>query len=109
MHSLAEKTLWTVFANDMPMVTFYVHSDAQKLAKKLNEVADRLRDVKARRPIHWNIQSSQTFGVLREEIKMSRFEMDHMFQFCFKKANYDQYQHILDERASNAHSDWGLM
>lgn len=110
MHSLAEKTLWTVFANDMPMVTFYTNSDAVTLIDRLDEVeATIYQNTKGRTPIFWNAQSSQTFGVPYEEITMSRFEMDHMFQLCFKKVGYDQYQHILDESSSNAHSDWGLM
>ncbi len=110
MHSLVERTLWTVFANDMPMATFHAKYDAEVLSKKLNKIADSLQDVSQGRPIHWNIQSSQNFGTAyRNDVILSQEMMNHMFQFCFKKANYDQYQHILNENTSNVHCDWGLM
>lgn len=109
MHSLAERTLWTVFANDMSMVTMYTKPDAEDLTKRLNEVADRLRDVESRRPIHWNVQSSRNLGTPHEEPKMSRSEMDCLLQFCFEKVGYNQFQHVLDGDNQNPHSDWGLV
>jgi len=109
MHSLAEKTLWTVFANDMPMVTMYNNPDAVALIDKLDEVEAKIyQRTEGRVLICWNAQSSKNFGPPYEEIEMSRSEMDHLFQFCIKKVGYNQFQHILDGD-QNSHSDWGLM